>query len=358
MRPWEEGWLEAYRLYCVHQGRAPATIRTNLYAARAFVKWCEEYDVDPASVDKLDIARHIEWRQAKKQNQHTIIRQLGSVRFFYQFMVDTDRSVLNPTDGLKLRLPKAPKKQPFSTEELQRLIDHVDTPRNRAIVLVLIDTGMRLGELAGMRAEHIDFDHIPPLVRVEGKGYKRRDLALGSEVVRALRDHIGDQGSGAIWKSTQRDKPLDHIGIAQMLWALGKRAAVKKVHPHRFRTTFACTFLKLTHGDVQACRILMGHEKIETTLAYAAAVEAELALKQQTRFSIADLISNGHTEENITKALRAAATTAAHVVWPGDEEARRAVESAERATELAHRVSDDRIGHRLGRRIVVDRRAS
>ena len=82
---------------------------------------------------------------------------------------------------------------------------------------------------------------------------------------------------------------MKRVLVRDMLHALGTRAGVAPVGSHRFRISFANSFLQ-AGGDLGALQVLMGHSSVVQTLHYAGYTAASRALEMQRRFSLADAL--------------------------------------------------------------------
>lgn len=150
-------------------------------------------------------------------------------------------------------------------------------------MLLMVDTGLRLNEIATLRLDAIDFDR--RTIRVMGKGEKERMLAMGERSMQALQQCLN--GRTYLWHSQRSHTAMKRDGVYRLLRRLGKRTGLR-VHPHRFRTTFAILFDEQTNGDIGSLQILMGHSRVETTLQYIAAGRARRALNRQRAIPLAD----------------------------------------------------------------------
>ncbi len=221
----------------------------------------------------------------------TTINRLCILHAFFRWCrLDDD-----PTVGIRIARPRPEPKQPYTLAELRRLVAACKTPRNRAIVLLLVATGMRLGELVGLRAEHIDWE--AGLLRVEGKGQRRRWVAPGRAAMDALRLYTGGPMAlrdGPVWYG-RGGHQLTREGVYQIVRAAGVRAGVRKAFVHRFRTTWANEFLNETH-DPDAAQVLLGHALLAQTLLYGQWNRAERALEQARAHSLGDRIAGSSAQ--------------------------------------------------------------
>lgn len=200
----------------------------------------------------------------------------------------------NPMDTI--RKPKVPKviKERFSMEDVEQLIEACKlypeslAVRNRAIVLFLLDTGVRAAELCTLTLDHLDLEH--GRAHVTGKGMKDRDVFMGKVTRKALWSYV------VVHRPVHSDSRfvfLTHSGgalssdrLRKVLSDLGERAGVAHVHPHRFRHTAARLFIR-NGGDAFALQRLLGHEGLETTRRYVE-LEREDVEKAHERASPVD----------------------------------------------------------------------
>lgn len=137
----------------------------------------------------------------------------------------------------------------FSDDELRALLNtskgrDFTQRRDRAIMLTLADTGVRLGELLSMRVDTIAYDDA--IAEVEGKT-GARFVKFGATAWEAVDRYLRSRSAHPrvdrpeLWLSAKG--ALGGSGVAQMLKRRGREAGIEGVHPHRFRHTFAHQWL-------------------------------------------------------------------------------------------------------------------
>jgi len=191
---------------------------------------------------------------------------------------------------LSFNAPKLPYKiMPIFSDEDMRAMVKVCNVRDKAIILTLYDTGMRLGELLGMKLNDIEIEsrHITVL----GKGKKKRTLQINPQVLKAIWQYLRTRGSpqhDLVWLS-EEGRPLTESGIKQIVRRVGNRAGItgKKLGPHTFRHTFANNFLD-AGGDPLDLKYLLGHASLRMVENYVKAHQEKRALKAHERFSPVD----------------------------------------------------------------------
>lgn len=159
--------------------------------------------------------------------------------------------------------------------------------RDYALLLVAIQTGLRVSELIALTIEDVRLDHGAAHVRCRGKGRKERVTPLTVQSVKALRAYLRDRRhvpqTTALFLS-RRGGPLSRDAIEHLVEVHRKRAAKKcatlankNVSPHVLRHT--CAMLLLHAGtDRSTIALWLGHESIETTEIY---LHADLATKER-----------------------------------------------------------------------------
>lgn len=149
--------------------------------------------------------------------------------------------------------------------------------RDKAILLLLLDTGIRAGELCGMDIEDVDIRN--RRIFVMGKGAKERMLPLSPPTVKAVWRYLTQERADARVSApliiTRNGLRMDRIALLHLLYRLGDRAGIPNVHPHRFRHTFAVEFLR-NGGNAYALQMALGHSTLEMVRNYLALVQADL----------------------------------------------------------------------------------
>jgi site-specific recombinase XerD len=171
--------------------------------------------------------------------------------------------------------------------------------RDRAIILLLLDTGVRVSEvtgdpkndLLGLRIQDVDRRNLR--IKVMGKGSKERILPISSSTSKAIWRYLLQRPNAdpieSLFLSSKDDYPLTRSGILQLIRRLGQRAGIPDAYPHRFRHTFAINFLR-NGGNALELKRLLGHSTLEMVQRYVsiAQVDVENAHKR------ASPVSNWH----------------------------------------------------------------
>ncbi|MCX6095081.1 MAG: tyrosine-type recombinase/integrase [Candidatus Bipolaricaulota bacterium] len=143
--------------------------------------------------------------------------------------------------------------------------------RNRAMLLTLLDTGVRLGELIALNLGDLDLGAARIRIR-SGKGERERYVFVGRVVLRSLRGWIDTRGHGQeFWPLfvTRGGQRLDRRNVQRILERISARAGLggKHIHPHLLRHTFATHYI-MNGGDPFSLQRILGHSDIQTTMIY------------------------------------------------------------------------------------------
>lgn len=148
---------------------------------------------------------------------------------------------------------------PFTETEIRALLSVKSRKPDRdcAIVYLLLDTGMRAGELVGVERKDINFD--VRRIKVLGKGNKERLLPFSEKTAEVLLRHLASvQG---------KPFPISRTTLTHIVISLGRRAGVAGCFPHRFRHTFAIQYLR-NGGDVFTLQWVLDHSTMAMVSRY------------------------------------------------------------------------------------------
>lgn len=243
--------------------------------------------------DRFSARKFLVFFQKLEMAPATTSRKLSALRSFYKFLVREEYVALNPFTGLPL--PKKGSYLPsvLSMNEVNQLLaaphamaegaqkkslfEEYAPVRDTAILEVLYSTGMRVGELVGMKESQIDI--LSGIISVLGKGKKERLCPLGRPAEMALQNALSMRSE--VWnelgqKGTPRSVvflnknggPLTARSIERMVKKYVGYCGLKpSISPHALRHSFATHLLD--HGaDLRSVQELLGHASLSTTQIY------------------------------------------------------------------------------------------
>ena len=152
--------------------------------------------------------------------------------------------------------------------------------RNRTMIQLMLDTGLRLAEACALRWKDIDLTTGKLMVR-QGKGAKDRTLWIGEEDLKLLQEWRERQekdvrGIPAHVFTTLAGRPISARYVQQMVKRLAVKAGiVKNVHPHTLRHSFATDLYRET-SKIRLVQKALGHSDLSTTMIYTHVFDEEL----------------------------------------------------------------------------------
>lgn len=163
------------------------------------------------------------------------------------------------------------------------------TLRDKAIIILFVDTGLRASELCGLKID--DYNERSGAIDVLGKGSKERTVIAGMTARKAIWSYLKQQRPDArpdepLFSAQPSNLPLHVDSLRHLIQRVAERAEVKGATLHRFRHTFAINFLR-NGGNVIELKRLLGHEQMETINIYVDLAESDLETAQR-RASPAD----------------------------------------------------------------------
>ena len=199
--------------------------------------------------------------------------------------------------NLKLPKPERIITVPLSQEEIEIILNSIDqkTPvgrRNYVIVFLMLDTGLRLGEITS--AVLSNFNSLEGYLKVMGKGRKERIVPLGrraqvilSEYITYVRSKVARPDCTQIFVS-EDGGPVTYNSLKLFFTRLKKETGITRVHAHLLRHTFAINYL-LNGGDIYSLKEILGHETLEMVNHYLHFTKAQITARHR-EFSPMDRI--------------------------------------------------------------------
>ncbi len=232
-------------------------------------------------VDVNTVGAFLAYLNDNRYSKTTICRKLAALRSFYKFLIKQNRLDSNP--AMVIKAPKMEKKPPkfLDNEQVQLLLN---TPpadnwlgvRDRAILEILYNTGMRISEVVALNISDINF--LAEVIHIRNKGKKQRVVPIASSALRSLQYYIEFRN-----KLTQNSASIDNGDLFLNRYAepLGARSIRRRMDkylkiagmdpsssPHTLRHSFAANLLNKGAG-LHRVRELLGHQSLSTTQVYA-----------------------------------------------------------------------------------------
>lgn len=186
---------------------------------------------------------------------------------FFQWMVNDELIEKNPISKLKPIKYHENIKLSFSDVEIDSIRSSCESLKERAIIEVLLSTGVRVSELVSLKLKDINFSNNSISIK-HGKGDKERIVFTTDVCMTHLNKYLNSRKeNGEYIFYNKNHSPIAVGGIRFLLKSISKKSGVQNVHPHRFRRTFA-TNLARRGMSIQDIKRLLGHSDINTTMTY------------------------------------------------------------------------------------------
>ncbi len=239
-----------------------------------FIRFLSDNSTSLEKCDEQDIRLFVNQERRKGLSPRSIQRVLSSCRSFFNYLVEHKGFEKNHAQNISS--PKSSKSLPkaLDADLIQKLLNfkpktELET-RDKAIAELFYSSGLRLSELQGIDIGDISIKERS--CRVVGKGNKTRDLPIGRQAVKSLRDWIlirekySTESDLAIFINKQ-GKRISNRSIQARLKKLSTERGLPAVHPHMLRHSFASHILE-SSGDLRAVQEMLGHADIGTTEIY------------------------------------------------------------------------------------------
>ncbi len=201
--------------------------------------------------------------------------------------------LINANPASRLKFPKAPKKitPAFTDEHIEKMVAACDTStdfgfRDYVILLLLLDTGVRLAEIAGLTLDDIHDGYI----KVTGKGRKDREIGIHPDMSKLLwkyvqkHRHVKNEDVKALLVGV--NGAMTNAGIASVIRRIQRKAGLShiKLTPHVFRHTHSKMYME-NGGDLFKLSRELGHSSIQITKIYLEDFGSTEARKDHNSYS-------------------------------------------------------------------------
>lgn len=243
-----------------------------------FLAYCNRESIDYKKIEYSDTRIYLMYLKEEKKDTNTSVnRKLSSLRGFYKYLVS--KKYVKANVFMLLNGQKKSKKLPryFEYNELEELfhVPNINTAKGQRDLLILemlYATGVRVGELVGIKIK--DIDQTSRRILILGKGNKERHVEYGDYCEDILCKYL-DDGRLLLNKKNSDYLLINHLGesltergVRYILSELIKKTSLSKnISPHMIRHSFA-THLLNEGCDLLSVQKLLGHESISSTQVY------------------------------------------------------------------------------------------
>lgn len=270
------------------KGCAPGTVQTYRHQLRLFRRWCEAQGLE--QIEKIR-ERHLEdylaemrvrpnlrWRG--RVSPVTVQKRAIGLRTFFLFARQRRYVKQDPAAKLFISRRGVRKPKALTPAQVVQLLDvsrwerNASVERDYALIVFLLDSGLRLAEVAALNVTDVELDRGIVHVR-HGKGDKERAAVILNETAELVRGYLGPRVPGVDPEAAPVfvDESGKRLSTRRIYRAVKRRAAqtllYNAVSPHKLRHTWLTEYLN-SGGKIHTAAMLAGHDNIATTLGYAA----------------------------------------------------------------------------------------
>lgn len=290
-----------YNDHCKSSGCKQNSIKLNDYTLGYLHDYLKEPDMPIEKLDRYAIRSFLLWlHDEKKLSQSTVRRIYDVMHAMFDFLVEDE--LLDRSPMSKVAKPQADEApiNVLSTEQVQELVSACDTStftgvRNRLVVVLMFDTGLRATELSSLLLDDLDMDERKVLIRTAKSG-RPRYVYYSSAVARLLCKYLLIRGERHTDRLiiTRDGKEIDRHWLRTMIRRLGEKAGLQ-VHPHQLRHSCAVNML-INGADAFTVQRVLGHGTLAMTRRYSQLADRDVQQKHRAA-SPADRLNISNTSQ-------------------------------------------------------------
>lgn len=269
--------LKEFEESLVADGKGSKTVESYTGDIKGFLDWLADKNVDfKGNITRFYITSYKEYLLGNKYTVNTINKKMNSLHCFNHYLIIKglcrEKAVYPNKDKFKVARGSEGEVEVFSEAEVEKILFYLEqkeqvNQRDRAAILLLLYTGLRVSELVKLKLK--DLDLLTLQLKVVGKGGKYREVLLKAEAAEVVKEYLeGDRRSHKLADSdylflTQRAEKMDKDTVNKLLRRHGRQLGLV-MQPHKFRHTI-CNRLLIKGVELTTVAKLAGHASIQTT---------------------------------------------------------------------------------------------
>ena len=277
-----ELWTDSFLKYlAAERNYSSATIQSYAKDLSMFQEFLEEQNPNASwtAVEAEDVREWVIYlMDEQKMAASSVNRRLSAMRSFYKYLRRVGRVSINPME--KVVAPKKKRPLPYYVREseMDRLLELTAEDRSfkgirdRLVLMMFYETGIRRAELLGMTDASVDL--VTKQIKVTGKRNKQRIIPFGEELENEIKAYqmareetLGQRTFPALFV-TEKGTAMNEKQVSKIVKEnLSKVTTIKKRSPHVLRHSFATAMLN-NKADLTSIQKLLGHESVSTTEIY------------------------------------------------------------------------------------------
>ena len=238
--------IALFRQTLLGNNYSPQSIKAYLSDLEQFVAWLQKRRVDwelPYRIQRIDIVEFINYLGAHKATAQTRKRKLATIRGFFKFLKDNQIIFGNPAETIEGPLREERDPAILLKTEYKALLQVAgENPRDFAIVMLFLQTGLRVSELVNLKVQDVDFVSRELTVR-QGKGRKDRVVPLVGHALDALKAYLAVRDPASAYEQVFLARNGTSMDPRMVRYRIKKYYAeagiTKKASVHTLRHTFA-----------------------------------------------------------------------------------------------------------------------
>jgi integrase/recombinase XerD len=286
--------MEGYKIGALAEGYSQLTLITYQSALGTLIEYLGDKEIQEVTSDDLHNFMSFlvtDYKPERRNNPNNTDRLSSAshhrywkaIRSFFKW-AGTELAIDRPDLTLKMPAWESREIIPFTEDEIKSLLKSCEYAvvaagkrkayqirkpnhlRDKAIILTLLDTGIRAGELTRLRVGDVNLENGEVYIHpFHVKKSHSRTTYLGKVARKVLWHYLVNREgvrSDEMLFVTLSNKPMTCQGVTNLFFRLGKSAGIKSVHPHRFRHTFAIQYIR-NGGDIFTLKRLLGHKRFD-----------------------------------------------------------------------------------------------
>ena len=283
---WDEAvssWFVFLRVEC---NRNPKTIESYAHDVRYLVEFANKHDISSPETFTEKDAQFFLTTVSEKIGLRSRARLLSAVKGFFRFLVDELDVPENPFEQQQGPRFDMPLPAVFSEDEIRALLNAIGTEnpidiRDRALIVLLYSTGLRVTELVNVKMTDIDFHR--NVLSCVGKRQKIRHVPFGmvaraelERYLHTIRPQKVDNSDCPFVFPGRFGRALTRQAVWKMLNRRARAVGLRgHLSPHKMRHSFATAILE-NGGDIRSVQALLGHSSLSTTQMYTHVLTVDL----------------------------------------------------------------------------------
>ncbi len=282
--------LDHYGAYLQHEvDSSAATVRNYLSDLQHFIAWCESTWAEgqeqgrsftPAAMTTLLLTRYRTYLQHTRQlKPASVNRALVTLKRYAAWAMDQGLIARNPATVVKLIPTEATAPRQLEDDEEDALVTAVTTTgslRDRTIVVLMLHTGLRAGEVCLLQRQHVTLGKRSGRLQVYGKRNKYREVPLNATARQVLTDYLAELSAESVYlfPSEKTHQALSARALGHLVKKYAQRANLPDISPHDLRHRFGYRMAEAV--PLHRLAQIMGHDSLDTTLLYIRGTRKDL----------------------------------------------------------------------------------